>query len=40
MVRVPPLARKRRPDLAQQIHRSPHDKPEIIDAESPSGEAA
>lgn len=40
MVRVPPLARKRRPDLAQQIHRPPHDKPEIIDAESPSGEAA
>jgi glucose-fructose oxidoreductase len=39
-VRLPKFAKKRRPGRAQEIYRRPHGKPETVDVESPSGEAA
>jgi glucose-fructose oxidoreductase len=40
MVGLPSFTKKKRPSLKQEIHRPPHGKPETIDTESPSGEAA
>jgi glucose-fructose oxidoreductase len=40
LVRLRSFAKKRRPSPAQEIHRLPHGKPETINTESPSGEAA
>jgi glucose-fructose oxidoreductase len=40
MIWLPSLPKKKRPSLRQEIHRPPHGKPETIDSESPSGEAA
>jgi hypothetical protein len=40
VVQVPPLIKKDRPKLAQEIHRPSHRKPATVEVESPSGEAA
>jgi glucose-fructose oxidoreductase len=39
-VELPPLTKKQRPTLQQEIHHPAHGKPETVDTESPSGEAA
>jgi len=39
-VELPPMEKKLRPTLRQEIHLPAHGKPETVNAESPSGEAA
>jgi len=39
-VELPPLEKKQRPTMQQEIHLPAHDKPETVNVESPSGEAA
>jgi glucose-fructose oxidoreductase len=39
-VDLPAFAVNRRPTMLQEIHRPAHEKPETVNAESPSGEAA
>jgi glucose-fructose oxidoreductase len=39
-VKLPDFDRKKRPSKAQEIRRAPHGKPETINVESPSGDAA
>ena len=40
IVEVPSMPAKRRPKPDQEIHQPAHDKPEMVHAQSPSGEAA
>jgi predicted dehydrogenase len=40
VVRLEEFGKKQRPSLAQEIHKPAHGKPETVDVESPSGEAA
>lgn len=40
IIDLPKFATKKRPTMRQEIHRPGHNKPQTIDAESPSGEAA
>jgi glucose-fructose oxidoreductase len=37
-VRLPASQKRKRPDLFQEIRKSPHGKPDIVRAQSPSGE--
>jgi glucose-fructose oxidoreductase len=39
-VKLPDFTKKRRPSLGQEIHNEAHGKPETVNVESPSGEAA
>jgi glucose-fructose oxidoreductase len=39
-VELPPLQKQQRPTMQQEIHLPAHDKPETVNVESPSGEAA
>lgn len=39
-VKLPPLPDKRRPEMDQQIYRPGHERPELVNAKPPSGEAA
>ena len=39
-VKLPEFTKRKRPSLGQEIHKQAHGKPETVNVESPSGEAA